>query len=115
MQAPPNSYLCLEYGLATSCIVLSGTGHNVDKKYGGDLLPNRQIIICSSIFLAILLTAFWLNNNNNQQMESHLLYMKGINNVNLSEEQGVTSFYPREYVRILPVNDDFTESSPTFP
>jgi len=81
-------------------------------------LPSRQIITCSIIFLAILISGFWLNNASNEQTNSHLLFVKWINDVNVSEGQSINSFasfYPREYVRILPKNDDFTEFSPTLP
>lgn len=73
-------------------------------------MPIRQITICSLIFLAILLTGFWLNYHSNQATQSPLFFANWKSDLMLSEELRANStsapFLPREYVRILREVDD---------
>jgi len=67
-------------------------------------LPIRQITICLSIFLVIILTGLLMSHYSKPQSKSQQLNVKWINDVNFAEEQS-NEFYPREYVRILPKLD----------
>lgn len=82
-------------------------------------MPIRQIIVCFSIFFAILLAGYWLNYQTNQPMKSHQFFIYWKDDVMLPEElranASYTSFFPREYVRILPKIDDGSDTAPTLP